>query len=143
MPDGDFTRFIASPEAVDAWVATRHDAVLGHVALHRTSSPAVIDLATTKLAVEATRLGVVARLLVAPDARRAGMGRLLLERAASEAHDRGLRPILDVTTRFEAAVSLYERSGWQRLGAVVVELPNGTSIDEFVYHAPHPDFPDC
>jgi hypothetical protein len=41
-------------------------------------------------------------------------------------------------TRFHTAIALYERSGWTRLGAVVVELPDGTTIEEFVYVAPAP-----
>jgi hypothetical protein len=43
--------------------------------------------------------------------------------------------ILDVTTSFEAAVALYENSGWQRLGRVAVALPGGTRIEELVYLA--------
>jgi len=142
LPDGDFTGFTSSPDAIDAWVATKQGAVLGHVALHRTSSPPVIRLATSELSVEATRLAVVARLLVAPEARRHGIGRLLLERAARAAYDRGLQPILDVATRFAAAVSLYERSRWRRLGTVSVEFPDGTAIEEFVYQAPQPHTPE-
>lgn len=136
MPDDDFTRFIDAPEATDAWVATRAAEIVGHVALHSTSSPQVIDLAVCEMGVEANRLVVAARLLVAPDERRHGLGRLLLERAAADAYDRGLQPILDVTTRFRAAVSLYEGLGWQRLGMVSVAFPDGTTIDEYVYAAP-------
>jgi hypothetical protein len=38
---------------------------------------------------------------------------------ASEATSRGLWPILDVVTTFEAAVNLYERCGWVRVGQVL------------------------
>jgi GNAT superfamily N-acetyltransferase len=136
LPDDDFAAFISSPEAIGAWVAVRGGEVAGHVAFHSRSSPAVLDLATTITALEAERLGVVARLLVAPGARRLGLGRMLLEQATSEARNRGLVSILDVSTRLDAAISLYEASGWRRLGMVSVAFPDGTQIEEFVYVEP-------
>jgi hypothetical protein len=45
-------------------------------------------------------------------------------------------PIVDVVTRHEPAVALYDNSGWTRLGTVEVELPDGTTIEEFVYRSP-------
>ena len=136
MPDHDFVAFVASPDAIGTWVATRRTEVVGHVALHRSSSIAVMELATKATGLDADQLGVVARLLVAPEARRLGVGRLLLETAAREASGRGLMPILDVTTTFVPAVALYEQSGWSRPGTVAVEFPDGTRIEEFVYVAP-------
>ena len=136
LPDDDFVEFLAAPEAIGAWVAIRRDEVVGHVALHGRSSDEVLDLAASDTGLEKGRFGVIARLLVAPDARRGGIGRLLLEHAASEASKRGLVSVLDVATKFEAAIQLYENSGWRRLGRVAVELPGGTRIEEFVYLAP-------
>jgi GNAT superfamily N-acetyltransferase len=139
LPNDDFVEFLASPDAIGAWVATRDEAIVGHVALHGGSSREVINLAASVMGVEPARLGVVARLLVSPDARRSGIGRLLLEHAVDEASRRGLVSILDVTVEFEAAVALYENSGWQRLGTTEVELADGTRIEEFVYLAPTTD----
>lgn len=82
------------------------------------------------------QLGVVARLLVSPDARREKIGRTLLNAASSEATSRGLWPILDVVTTFEAAVNLYERCGWVRVGRVTFRFHHGGSVEEFVYLGP-------
>jgi len=82
------------------------------------------------------QLGVVARLLVSPYARRQQIGRTLLNAASSEAASRGLWPILDVVTTFEAAVNLYESCGWARVGQVTFRFQDGSSVEEFVYLGP-------
>jgi len=133
MPDDDFRGFVASPDALGAWVAVAGDEILGHVALHRSSHVAVTQLATSALGVGPDQLGVVARLLVASSARRQGIGGVLLERATREAQERHLVAILDVAMSLPAAVALYDRSGWTRLGTVVFEPPEGWPIEEFVY----------
>ncbi len=65
-----------------------------------------------------------------------GVGRTLLERAATEATAKGLYPILDVANQMQSAVALYERSGWVRAGEVSAEFAGGTSLEELVYLAP-------
>lgn len=134
MPNDDFRRFIASSEALDAWVASMPgDRIVGHIALHSGSSPGVLDLATARLGVDPHRFGIVARLLVDRSVRRSGVGRRLLDHAATECRSKGLVPVLDVVDRFTPAISLYERAGWVRLGAVDVQLPDGSKMREFVY----------
>lgn len=43
---GDPHAFIASSDAIGAWVAEEAEEVVGHVALHRSSSPEVMALAS-------------------------------------------------------------------------------------------------
>jgi GNAT superfamily N-acetyltransferase len=136
VSDGDFRGFVASPGERAAWVIEDATGIVGHVALHRTTSLRVLGLARSQLAVHSRELGVIARLMVAPSARRRGFGRRLLEVAAAEARDLGLVPILDVVTRHEPAVALYEAAGWTQLGKVDCELPDGTTVEELVYRAP-------
>jgi GNAT superfamily N-acetyltransferase len=136
LPDDDYRAFLASPSALGAWVATDGDAIVGHVALHRHASSAVVALAARETGVAADRLGVVARLLVSPATRRGGTGRRLLDHATDAARERGLVPVLDVLPRFRGAVALYEGAGWVRLGEVTVVLPDGSSIQELVFVAP-------
>ena len=119
-------------------MATDGVRVIGHVALHAGSSAEVIDLAASELGLRHDDLGVVARLLVDPLRRRSGLGRQLLDHAATETRRRGLVPILDVVDRFAPAIGLYERTGWLRLGTVEVRLPDGTEMREHVYAAPDP-----
>ena len=135
LPD-DVRAFLDAPDAIAAWVAESAGEIIGHVALHPTSSPAVMSLACSSTGLAADRFGVVARLVVSPAARGRGVGSSLLRAAASASIDRGLHPMLDVHAALEQAIRLYERSGWVRIGAVKVTFQNGLAIDEFVYLVP-------
>ena len=109
----DINEFLAPRAQLAAWVAVTNDVVIGHVALHRPTSPAVADLlAAAGLA--AVRLGVVSRLMVGPEGRGHGAGMALLETATKDAHGHGLRPVLDVVTTYWSATRLYQRAGWSR-----------------------------
>ena len=133
---GDLRSFLAVPDALAAWVAVEDDEVVGHVALHPGREGAAMDLATAKTGIPASRFGVVARLLVSPGSRRAGIGRTLLDHAAGYAAQLGLRPMLDVVDRHVSAIRLYENRGWVRLGQVSVTFGRGVPIDEFVFIGP-------
>ncbi len=135
---GDLRSFVASPGVIEAWVAERNGEIVGHVALHGRSSDAVMALAAGVTGRPPDRLGVVARLFVAPAARRDGVGELLLGTAASAAVELGLWPILDVAAQFDAAIRLYEKCGWRCAGRVTVHFGDATSLDEVVYVAPDP-----
>ena len=76
--------------------------------------------------------------MAAPSHRRIGLGGTLLGMAAQAAHDGGRWPILDVATHFDAAIGLYERSGWVRAGRVVVRSRNAEPLAEYVYIGPAP-----
>jgi ribosomal protein S18 acetylase RimI-like enzyme len=134
--DDDFRGFVLRPEALAAWVAEIDSQLVGHVALNaRTTAPAM-ELACSNLSVSMEQLGVIARLMVAPDARRHGVGEELLRTTTEDAWARDLTPILDVVTRHAAAIALYERAGWQRLGKVSFRMPDGSALEEYVYCAP-------
>jgi GNAT superfamily N-acetyltransferase len=133
----DLRTFLVSDDALGAWVAEREGSVAGHVALHRTSLPVVMECARRALASTADdELAVVARLIVSPTARREGIGRLLLERAATAARGLGRHPILDVVTRYDAANALYLAAGWVNAGEVEMRFADGTTLSSYVYVAP-------
>ncbi len=134
---GDLRRFVASPGALSAWVAEEKGVILGHVALHSRTSDAALALACESLGQPLERLGVIARLLVAPSARKRGIGGKLLDIATQSALERGLSPILDVVTNHSRAISLYEHFGWVRLGQVTAKFSDGHELDEIVMaHGP-------
>ena len=134
---GDLRSFLAVP-ALGAWVATDLDGrVVGHVALLRASSPPVMALASEATHLPIDRLGVVARLLVAAEVRRQGVGRRLLAVAADAARERDLWPVLDVVKQFAGAISLYERCGWECAGEVTVHFDEVT-LEELVFIGPSP-----
>ena len=131
----DLRTFLSASDALAAWVAEAEGRVIGHVALHRRTIPAAMSIAAEAATCPVDRLGVVARLLVGPEARQRGVGRALLEVATQEARTLGRWPVLDVSDQFLPAVALYERSGWVRAGQVHLEL-DGRAIEELVYLGP-------
>ena len=135
---GDLRSFLAMPGAIASWVAERGGEIAGHVALYSGSSEAVMALAEEATGLHASHFGVVARLLVAPAARRLGVGRSLLRAAEGHAAQLGLWPILDVVTHHEGAIRLYEECGWTCAGMVTATFGQGFSVDEFVYVGPRP-----
>jgi GNAT superfamily N-acetyltransferase len=132
----DLRSFIVNEDALGAWVAADDNEVLGHVALHPSSAKEVVDVAMLATGVAEDKIAVVARLLVAPAARRRGIGRALLEKATQEAAQRGRRAMLDVVEDHVAAIELYESCGWTRAGRVDWALPGNLPLREFVYLAP-------
>jgi GNAT superfamily N-acetyltransferase len=135
-PPQDLARFIAAPDALAAFVAVSEGQVVGHVCVSPSGSPEVLDLARRASGVPVQRLAVVARLVVAPAHRRNGSARALLAEALAEATRLGRLPVLDVATHFAGAISLYDRSGWRRLGRVSVAMPGTEPLDEYVYVGP-------
>jgi GNAT superfamily N-acetyltransferase len=132
----DLRAFVESAGALAAWVAVDDDSgdVVGHVALNPSSSPAVMARAIEVLGHD--RVGVVARLIVAPAARRTGTAARLLRTAADDARRRGLHPILDVVATSAGPRALYAREGWRDVGVVRAVFSDSFSIDEAVYVAP-------
>lgn len=133
-----FGDFLVSADALGAWVATTDTGIVGHVALHPSSAPEVMAAACAATGLADHDLAVVARLLVAPDVRRAGVGRALLDTATTAAAAEGRRAVLDVVTDHRSAIRLYEDAGWTRADTVTWILPNGSPLTEFVYLAPDP-----
>jgi ribosomal protein S18 acetylase RimI-like enzyme len=136
LGDGGFEQFVAPDDALGAWVATRGDDVVGNVLLRPRSAPVSIELAAASLAVDAARLGFVARLMVAPRARRHGLARRLLDVVVHEARRRRLVTVLDVVATDVGAVALYEATGWRRLGALDQPLRDGRTLALVVFAAP-------
>ena len=132
LPDGDLRRFLTQPTPFAAWVMTEDDRIVGHVALNdATSDPvmrAVDDLDNGRPA------RYIARLLVDPNARRAGYGRMLLEHARCEAVAEGCLPVLDVVDIPTAApaIALYRAAGWQEMARVSFGLGD-MHLDEIVF----------
>jgi GNAT superfamily N-acetyltransferase len=133
--DDGYREFFFGTAPIAAWVAERDGALIGHVAVHDRSLTETMALASRELG-SSTAFGVVARLLVSPDARGQHVGETLLDVASRTARERGLVPILDTVSRLAPAVALYERTGWTRIG----EFPfttDGEDLTVYVYaHSP-------
>ena len=134
----DLGRFLWSDDRIAAWVVEDDGEIVGQVALHdRTGVPAM-DMAARAAGVAQVSLAAVARLVVDPAHRRRGIGRLLLDTAAREAHQHRLWPMLDVVTHHDKAVRMYEDAGWEMLGEVDTDIGGGHTIHELVFLGPRP-----
>ena len=134
----DLRSFIVDPDALVAWVAELDGMVVGHAALHSRSVQEVMNVALGATGLREDQVAVLARLLVSPSVRGMGIGRALLERATSAAAQLGRRAVLDVVEEHVAAIALYDRAGWTRVGQVEWKLPDGRPLREFVYVSPEP-----
>jgi len=132
LPDDDARRFLCRPQPIAAWVAVADGRVLGHVALNASTSEPVMAAVA---AVDPERpAAYVARLLVAPTARRSGVGRALLARARGHAVEAGFLPALDVVDgpNAAAAIALYRSEGWSQIARVSFRLAD-LDVDELVF----------
>lgn len=136
---GDVPGFITPEYEVAAWVAEREGRIVGHVALHRAAVDPTLAVAQRVTALSAERLVVVSRLFTAPDLRRVGVGRALLQRATRHAKSHGQRAVLDVGQTLTAPAALYESEGWERVAALVLRLDEGAVLDLWVYVSPEAD----
>lgn len=136
LGDGGLRDFLQPDDAFDAWVALLDGGVVGHVVLRPSSAPPSASLAASELGVDTEELAFIARLLVAPSARRKGIAGALLDHAVADARGRGHVPVLDVVTRDVGAIALYEARGWRRLGNYDLTLRNAATLSLAVYAAP-------
>jgi ribosomal protein S18 acetylase RimI-like enzyme len=122
-PD-DVERWLTPRTMVQAWVATRDGAVVGHVAL------GVLSQA------DGARFGSIERLFVDPACGRAGIGRRLLAHGLTDAGLRGLPVELDVADGSVAAISLYERLGWRLVRRAPISWGGDHASSVLTFHPP-------
>lgn len=132
----DVEDFFVTEAEVVAWVAEHQGCVVGHVALHWEGADPTLIAAHRATGLPVDGLIMLARLFVAPSARRLGVGRALLEHATAEAQSRGRRAVLDVGQPLSAAVALYESQGWKRVGELHLALDAHTTLSVWVYVSP-------
>ncbi|MDP9397776.1 MAG: GNAT family N-acetyltransferase [Actinomycetota bacterium] len=141
LPTEDVEGFFASDSEAAAWVAEREGHLVGHVALRSTPGDPTLVAAARATGLRPHRLVMVSRLFVAPDLRRAGLGRTLLRQATGHARSLGQRAVLDVGQTLRAPVALYESEGWSRVDALHLTLDQDTVLDLWVYVSP--EMPDA
>jgi GNAT superfamily N-acetyltransferase len=120
-----------------AWVAELDHRIVGHVSI---SDPQPDDAAATVWREQAgddtEALAVLGRLFVVRDARRRATGEHLMTAAQEYARNNGLRLVLDVMTKDTAAINLYERLGWRRIGTTDHDNGRGETIPAYCYVGP-------
>ncbi len=134
----DWDTFLVPPDEAAAWVAEVDGAIVGHVAVHRGPAEPTYPLAQQATGRTAEQLGVLARLLISPYARRQGLARWLIETATAYAEQEGIRLVLDVLQETTDAIAFYERLGWLRLGELILPIAGRPDLNLWVYLSPEP-----
>ncbi|MFF4932267.1 GNAT family N-acetyltransferase [Streptomyces griseofuscus] len=128
--------WIESEGVLAAWVAESGGKIVGHVAVLKASGEAAAVLWAELSGTDPAHVGVLARLFVVQAARKQATGRRLIEAAMAYARGRQLRLVLDVMTKDAAAIRLYERLGWQKIGETVHHFGAAETIPAVCYVAP-------
>ena len=124
-------------EGARAWVARdAASCIRGHVALHGVGDGAGSDLWTDASGFGPERMLALNRLFVSPAYRRQRLGEVLMTVATRHAHDHGAQPVLNVAQDSVAAVRLYERQGWRRVGEWELALDGQTRLPLFAFLGP-------
>ncbi|MGE5333530.1 MAG: GNAT family N-acetyltransferase [Nitrososphaerota archaeon] len=128
-----------------AWVAEHEHRLIGHVALRSATGASAASAAVWSGAtgLPPDQIAVIARLLVAPDARGHGVGAALLDKAWAEARSRRLWPVLDVIDHSRSAIALYERKGWRRVASVPAMWAQTSSGQPLLHYYIAPGSPDA
>jgi GNAT superfamily N-acetyltransferase len=134
----DARRFMSPPYERASWVADDEGTLVGHVSLHVAETDPVCEAASSVTGLPARPLVVIARLLVAPTARRRGIGRQLINLATNAAHCSRQRPVLDVASSLPGAIAFYEAVGWTPAGIVTLTFRTGPPLNSRVYVGPAP-----
>lgn len=125
----DLCAWLYREPVLGAWVADHDGGPVGHVELR------LPEQGDPVAALVAAPVAVVSRLFVARDERGHALGRRLVHAARREAEARGLVPVLDVLVRDSAAVALYERMGWRRIGEITHQI-DGEPVPAICFIAP-------
>jgi GNAT superfamily N-acetyltransferase len=130
-PPRDPAAWLSRPDVLRSWVAERDGDLVGHVSLRHSPDHRAIELWCEATGRDPAGCVVLARLFVVPAARGTGLGRRLVAVACAEAERLGRHPVLDVAHDGHAAIRLYERLGWVRLGSY--EQPHRYRPTEFLH----------
>ncbi len=128
----DPAAWLRADDLIGGWVALQAGSVVGQVLLRRPADDVPADLWSAATGRDRTECAVIKRLFVVPAARGTGLGRALMTVAGDTASGLGRHSVLDVTDRNQAAVRLYERLGWTRLGSFEVAF-GGAAAPELLH----------
>lgn len=126
------------PGLLHAWIATVDETVVGH-ALVTTAQPGVaaVDAWVEQGGDRATTV-VGGRLFVTPTGRGYQLGTKLARAITDWAAHHCLDLVGDVMTKDTAAIAIYERLGWQRIGSTMHDTGHGTQVPAYLYVSPAP-----
>lgn len=128
--------WLTSPALIKAWVAELDCQIVGHVAISQPQGEDAVTLWLRQSNTSKEHVAVLERLFVLPEARGHAIGQQLTRTATDYAREIGRRLVLDVMTKDDAAIRLYERLGWQPIGTATHTFGDGQQIDAVCYVSP-------
>ncbi len=128
--------WLTPPGLLWAWVAELDRRVVGHVSVSRPTGEDAVTMLDSSSGEDT--VGVLARLFVDPTARGLGLGERLVQTVTDEASAAGRRLVLDVMTKDQSAIRLYERLGWRYLGSTCHEVDGDECVPAYCYVSPEP-----
>lgn len=129
-------RWLSPEYELSAWVLVRGpDTIVGHVSLQGLRRNEMSDLWSVGAGCDPDELVAISRLFVDPACRGLQSGRLLAETAMRYATKLGRRTVLDVAAHNQAAIHLYERMGFERVGMIEMKFDDD-SVSIFAYIGP-------
>ena len=121
---------------INAWVAVKSGIVVGHVAVNRPADEWAVSLWIERSGDSISRVAVLARLFVVPEARNLAAGESLMHAAVDYARSEGIRLVLDVLAKDAAAIRLYTRLGWENIGSAVHPYGVQQQAEAFCFVSP-------
>ncbi|MFF8604673.1 GNAT family N-acetyltransferase [Streptomyces sp. NPDC015346] len=128
--------WVRSANVLASWVADMSGKIVGHVSLMRPQGEDAVSLWVEQSGDDEEHVAVLARLFVLQEARKHAVGEKLMRAAMEYAQDRGIRLVLDVMTKDTAAIRLYERLGWFKIGEASHSYGEGQQIEAICFAAP-------
>lgn len=128
--------WLALGEHGRAWVAVGEAGVVGHVGLGPAGDGGVAELWRARNGGGERLIASIGRLFVAPGARGRGVARALMARAVRAGRAQGRQLVLEVLEKDRAAIRLYERMGWIRIGTLTHAFGEGQRAPALVYALP-------
>jgi ribosomal protein S18 acetylase RimI-like enzyme len=130
--------WLRSDDVLASWVAATDEEIVGHVAVMRPNGEAAVSLWAERSGAEERHIGVLARLFVVRQARKQALGERLVRTAMAYGLRHNRRLVLDVMVKDTAAIRLYDRLGWLRIGLAEHPYGAGQQIEAICYVAPAP-----
>jgi GNAT superfamily N-acetyltransferase len=128
--------WLKSDAVLASWVAEVDGAVVGHVAVMQGHGEAAVSLWVEQSGTGEANVAVLGRLFVVRAARSHSTGRRLMEAAMQFGRCEGVRLVLDVMTKDVAAIRLYKRLGWRKIGETVHQYGADQSTAAECYVSP-------
>ncbi|MEU8752374.1 GNAT family N-acetyltransferase [Streptomyces chartreusis] len=128
--------WLRSADVLAAWIAEQGGKVIGHVALMRPHGEDAVSMWIQQSGDSEDHVAVLARLFVIKEARKHAVGEKLMKAAMDYARSRSLRLVLDVMTKDAAAIRLYERLGWVKIGEASHRYGDDQQIDAICFVSP-------